>query len=711
MPKNPRIILQGVQDASVPKRTPVPESNPIHLPLLYVQTASGPELAFISPEDDYESILGSETFNARGKLYNHQTALLEMMLKEGNTCLVKRITRPLPVQDGNDIILTNVPAKASMTLLCDMDYQAVVHPFIRNADGSVAVDSLGAARVLTAQTINGGVVLKFHMVATKLFTPQALASGMVTYQNRQMRPLFTFDHNFIGKSGENTGIRLWSANSVSPTPADIDVVNNQQALLYGAQIVTRKNSYSSPTVNTSLLGETYITFGLPEGVYNHKTDKDLKLESLVENWSDDGAITGFMPIWGPLGGVKTYYENIDYILEELQQIEQFAIDQCESYATVIPANATDGVPVVPTQGSTAPAPASKYMIDMLSGVNYNNIPFYGFRVDNSGATFSNTRTYYLLDGHDGDLSNETYETEIVNQIENYYNDTDFPLISSAKYPWSALYDTGFGNDVKRALFKWTSYRKNVHVTAGTYVVGEDPFTVADEVSASNTLRGWAMQHAESSVFGTPAFRGVLFMQSGFLTNSKYKKRVPNNVFELALKRARSLGAGNGIVKEGSSYNTAPGNVLEISKGVTCQYLQPVAEALVWANGLNSAAAFDKKALFYPSIQTVYGVEESVLIGEFYMQVTCDVESMIERTWRYMVNSDITPEKFAEESNRVFNSFVKGKYDNRVVITANTFFTPLDTENGYSWHIEVTVAGSVPKTVATASIIATRRIEA
>lgn len=714
MNQNPRIVLHGVEDASVPKRTPVPETNPIHFPWLFIQAATGPDVAFVSPEDK-TALFGEETFNARGKFFNHQTQLLEMLLEEGNTCLVTRITRP---HVGVGDVITNVPKKANFLVLCQIDTSTVVKPYIRNSDGTIAKDAFGAPRLHTASMANP-MTLKFYVVPASTFTPSELATafsatgGDVTYNSKSTYPLMMFEHSFVGKPGENTGIRLWSANNSSPTPADKDIITHQQAVLYAAQLVTRKDALTSPTISTSLLGETYIEFGMNEGVYNYKTNKDLKLGSLVENWNDDGSVSGLMPIWGPLGKVQSSQANLDTILDLIAAAEVLAITEAEDLATVIVDTVTLGVddlPIPEIAVTGAVPPASKYMYDILSGVNYEGVPFYSFRVSSTTATFGSTRTHYLLDGHDGDLTVATYESAIVNHCDNLYNDPKYPMISSAKYPWSALYDTGFGNDVKQSLFGWMGKRKNIHVTAGTYVVGEAALSAADEVSAGNTLRSYAMGYAESSVYGTPACRAVLFRQSGFLINRKFKGRVPIGVFELAIKRARSLGASNGIVVEGSSYNQAPGNVLELSKDVTCQYLDPSVEALLWANGLNAATAFNRSSLFYPSIQTVFGVQESVLIGEFYMQVICDIETQIEKTWRYMVNSDSPPATFVADSNAVFNAFVKGKYDNRVVVTPNTFFTPLDTERGFTWQMEVEVAGSVPKTVAFASIKATRILE-
>lgn len=714
MSDNPRIILQGVQDKSVPKRVAVPETNPIHLPKIEIMAATGPRLAFVANDTDLNQLYGAETFSSRGKYYNHQTQLLELMLAEGNTCLVQRITAPtITPQEGGPVI-SNQPKKASLTVLCYIDTTEPLRPYIRNIDGSIARNDLGAARRLTSASVTNGKTLKFYVVPTTMFDVALLDDGPVNYDGKSCYPLLTATHSFEGIYGENTGLRFWSANKTSPTPADPDIVAHQGATLYAAQIVTRKNAMSSPTISTSLLGETYIEFGLNEGVYNYKTDQDLKIQSLVENWNDDGAITKVMPHWGPLGEVVTYQANLDTVLDMLHANEQNAMDYCRSLATVLDGTGAvvDGVetPVIPTVDPTALAPSSKYLLDILSGVDYNGVPFYGFTVDTTAATFTPSVTHYLKDGNDGDLSVEAYETEIINRIENFYNDPEYPLVSTAKYPWSAQYDTGFGNDVKDAMLSWITHRKNVHGTWATYVNGEAPLSISAEESAGNALRAKAMTHAESSVFGTPAFRGVIIMQSGFLVGCKLKSRVPTGVYELAVKRARSLGAANGIVKEGSSYNQAPGNVLEFSRNVSCDYMTPTAEARVWAGGLNAATGFDRSALFFPSIQTIYGIQESVLIGEFFMQVICDIETQIEKTWRRMVNSDVPPAQFIQDSNATFNEFVNGKYDNRVIVTPNTYFTPLDTAKGYTWHMEVTVAGSVPKTVETASIVATRILE-
>ena len=242
-----------------------------------------------------------------------------------------------------------------------------------------------------------------------------------------------------------------------------------------------------------------------------------------------------------------------------------------------------------------------------------------------------------------------------------------------------------------------------------HVVGEAPLTVSEEISVGTDLKASAMLYAESALWGTPACRIVLMMQSGLLTSDPYTQRV-STVFDLGIKRAGYLGASSGFMKTGLGYDIAPANQVTVMKKLSNTFLNLNAKNQVWAAGLNSAQSFDRRAYFFPALQTVYGIQQSVLTGEMLMQICCDVTKQSQIVWRLLTgNSNLTEAQFIKRSNELLLSLVDGRYDNRVIIVPNTYFTAADQARGYSWTLDVTVFGNVPKTVATVNVITQRQV--
>ena len=168
-------------------------------------------------------------------------------------------------------------------------------------------------------------------------------------------------------------------------------------------------------------------------------------------------------------------------------------------------------------------------------------------------------------------------------------------------------------------------------------------------------------------------------------------------------------SGVGAMKAGLGYDIAPANQLYSMKHLSTTFLTLNAKNQFWAAGLNSAQSFDRRTYFFAALQTVYGIQQSVLTGEMLMQICCDIEKQSEIVWRLMTgNSSLTEAQFIDQSNKHLLELTNGKYDNRVIIVPNTYFTAADEARGYSWTLDVTVYGNVPKTVATVNVI-TKRI--
>lgn len=811
----PRVVLNGIDDRSVPTIATTPQVFPIHLPLFYLQTQKGPDndVVIVNNYNEAVSIFGEDTFNVKSDYFNHATALALRLLNLNNPIYIRRVIR-------NN--LTDIAKEANGILAVEVDTTTDFLPYVRLSDGTIALDSNNLRITVTKDTgsTDASPLWKYNNIAavqvddaagtvvgapgwiptstidlypfpiTKVLTvtgalPEAASLSLtgvgavkagdgvintadnkvwritttvttdaqlalagsfqewvgfgaanptslpvatqgfiygstdgitlryrwlgyadyqaaieantftvnttgtvqtLTVDTKTYYPLFYFESNFKGVYGNSYGVKLWTANRASISPGDLDVITDQEAMMYNAQLVYKVTPTATASIVRDTIGEAVVSFIPKKNAFNFKTNQLLDIKQLVSNYIDDGVSSGNVPIYGPLGKIVHYTANINHVLDVCYTKEQ-AYNPNSALIT------------------------SKYLLDLFSAADFDSIPFIGFKVASNGAQINQSRSYLLSGGNDGDLTDATFETTVIDEIANNTENPNYPLLDMARFPFSCVYDSGFSMDVKNAILTWPSKRKNVHVAIGTHTVGNAALSIAEEKSVGLSLATTARMYSESDYWNTPATRSVLMAQSGILINDPYQERV-STVFQLAEFRAKCLGSQTGAINSEELYESAPKSVVTSLKKLSSHYLNEAARDKLWTTGLNYAISFDTRSFFFPSLQTVYGIGQSILSSEMIMQICADLELKADRVWRYMVNSySLSDAQFIAKSNKLFNELTNGIYGSIVRVVPNTYFTPMDSVRGYSWVMDITVYGNVPKTVGEVNIIAKRDIPA
>lgn len=665
----PTTVFQGINDKSVVQLVAEQEQLPQHLPLIYIQASEGPEHPVLAMGGDATRIYGQESWDTRLPFYNHASLMASTILGEGNAVLLKRVT-------------SGTVARSSLTLVVTVDSTlGIIQEYDRDGVTNVANVDVNGDPIFTAVDVVDGKSLKFEWVSTATFdqgggvydfSPTG-AGDVITY------PLLTMDATHIGAYGNQIGVRLWQAGPNTSQPGDDSITAENEALLYNIQLVKRPVN-GTPLVTESLFSDRVIEFAFKPNSYDSRTNIDLTIQDVVDRYSDDGLTTGTSPTYGPLGKVTVHQNNLETVLAAL----------------------------LVTENTLAPETTTDWMLNLFTGVDNAGVEHYGFQVDTTGATLSESRTQYLVGGLDGDNDLASFDAAVGVELDSNYENSAYPLLDSAQYPFSTLYDSGFTLPVKKKLLQWIGRRPDVHVTLGTKVIGDDTLTASEEISVGIDLRSTAQLYTESVIHGTGVTRVTLVSQEGTLISSPYKDSV-SLIFDLAQKRARYIGAGTGKMKAGLAYDSYPRNTLLSMKDVSNTYLGKVAKEAVWSAGLNFVQYSDRGTLFNPGYQTVYGIKNSVLTSEIIMQIACDVTRLAGLVWtRLSGNSSLTQAQFIQRSNKIFSEMVAGRYDNRVTVEPNTYFTAADTARGYSWTLDATISGNVMRTVETINVITKRQ---
>lgn len=673
---SPQALLLGVQDLSGAVLTPQAEALPTHLPHVFVYGEEGPLVPQLVVGDDLVSMYGSGTFDYRGKYANHQTVLVNEVNGQANAMMVQRL-KP-----------EDAPAPASITFGLDLLKVANLPVYERNLDGSYKLDAEGKPKA-TGEVTTGyvGMWKTGKLTDGETGKAQKQDGSQVGADGEQSTfyPILELEVSSFGAKGNLKGVRLYAPTTNSSVPVDDDIVVDQTAALYRVQFVQRPDAASSPNVIKNNYDDQYVDFSFKEGAINPRVDTELFIDEVLLQQYRELDNVGFAPKFGPFGRLHTYHDNIAEVLGLLYAEES-------------------------RYGLLPTGEGAEHILNIMTGVNYDGVPYYSYAVkgpSEGGVLLTEATTHYATGGGDGTMDFQSFDKLVRNQVANYGDLDGLDFLDDAVYPQSVIYDTGFTVETKKAMLSVIGKRKDMYVVLSTQDVSGRQNTAAEESSMAVALRTAARLYPESEVYGTPVCRALVIGHSGYLLNSKYKGLLPLTI-EFASKCAKWMGASNGVWKSGQGFDLPPANQVSMFKDVNCTFKSATVRNRDWGNGLVWVQSYDRRSLFFPGIQTVYDDDTSVLNSAVNMIIAVELEKVAQRTWRDLAGiSSLTPEQFIERSNRLIEEKVKARFDGRVRIVADTYYTEFDEKRGYSWSCTINMYANNMKTVGTFTIAARR----
>lgn len=711
----PQSRLLGIKDES--GRSPVYESEavPTHLPHVYLFTERGPTLPQLVSGDSMVKMYGSKSFDYRGKYANHQTVLANTVNAEGNQLMVQRVrpadaTAPATLRLSVDVMQEQIPQYER-----DVDGKYVLDengkkiPTGETVTGHVyrwllervGEEELGQASVTTSGGGDGGEVVRIteqsdlrvtedgstRLIDNELGVGVSKLGTMVNASGGQstIYPILELEVMDFGAYGNNVGMRFSAPTTDSPVPIDDATMMDQLAYLYRIQLVERSDATSTPVVLETLQGEQFLNFAFKDGVINADTDQDLSFnEIFMDAWNQE-ASGGYPQIRGPIGNYHIYESYLESLLEDAQSLEA-------NYG-LVPAD-----------------PEAMHLVNIFTGHDHNGVPYHSIQVRgpaNNGVLLTANSTHYARGGSDGTLSFKSFDTEVRRQLE-YFGELEADLLDTAYWPQSAFYDTGFSMPTKKMFGVPLGRRKDLWVVVSTQDVSLKQNTPSEESSIATALRTALRMYPESEVYGTSTCRAIVMGHSGYLVGSNYKGLLPLTI-EFAQRCARYMGAATGVWQSGLGFDAQPNNQIRMFRGVNAPFKQATVRNRDWDVGLVWAQNYDRRSLFWPAVQTVYDDDSSVLNAAINMMVAVELEKVSDRVWRDLTGiSYLTTGQFIQRSNEMIEERTRKRFDNRVIIEADTFITANDEQRGYSWSCNIHMYAPNMKTVGTFTIVAHRR---
>lgn len=670
----PEIYFTGFDDQSTRQLPIDPEAIPIHCPLFFSFTEKGPEDALMVSGRSLVETYGDQTLNYRSKFATHVTPFIKGCNAKANAFMLKRL-RPEGAKTATlalsiDLLPTQIPV------------------YERDTDGNYRLDVSGA-RIATGDTTPGFIG---KWIVEELTGPAGVRTqrpGSQTDGATQsiIYPVMDIAASSFGSWGSLTGLRLWAPTTRGMDPLDDELAVSQKAYVYRAQVLRRADVRSSGLVSKTLNGDNWVDFSLNPDAINTRLDSELFVDKvLLQAYRDLDDVTTGVPQYGPFQGIYVYHDTVKQISAAVHANESLLSAELSEAGT-------------------------EHLVNLFGATTTSGAPYHSFQLLGAldgAAELSENATHYLLGGDDGNVSVSEYERLVAEQLDNF-GSLDVPFYDMAKYPISAFYDTGFDIEVKRKIPKLMGFRPDIHVALGTYSATHRPLTLGEESSMALALRSALRVYPESTIFGTPACRGVVVAQSGYVIGDNYPSMVPGT-YELMMKRASYAGSGNGFLDPESSYTTHPGNIVQYIKNVQNTSRPLNVRNRDWANGLVWIQNYDTTRQFFPAFQTVYDNDTSVLNSDMNMQIAVELNKVCFRVWRELVGNDkLTTDEFIQKSNELIVEKTLDRFDGRVEIRAETMLTRNDQTRGYSWTTKIHMYGNVMKTVNVATVV-THRME-
>ncbi len=674
----PMVIDLGTQDLSTRQLPLVPVQIPQHLPKFYIYGQKGPTTPQLVVGASRDAVFGTDTFNLRKKWANHATVFANAANAEGNICMLQRL---IPADAG--------PA-ANMLLSLDV-LPTTVDLYARNADGSIQTDAAGSPVVTGSAT---GFKVKWvlsHATTNTTFGTAVAAPGdqvdSATGTQSTRYPIFEFQISSQGDYGNNRGIRLWAPTTLTDKNMPTSMMSTERAYPLYLQVVQRADANSSASVVQTVFGDQKVMSVLKPNALDPISDSPISIgENFINSYQNIND-PRYPTVYGDFGKMALYQQNIDTVLAEFQAAE---------------------IPYSDSNTDFGPSATDMYLFNFVTGMNSNGAPYNTFQLvdDSSSVRLSAYANIWASGGSDGTMSNALFADLVSTEVKRYLDPND-PVQDMAVNVESIFYDSGFPLQTKYDLCSVIANRKDTFLVLSTHDVDGPVLSASEEYSLAIALRTRLQMYPESDYFGSQVMRGMILGRSARVRGSQYTGRLPLG-YEIIVKSARYMGAGNGRWKNGFNFDGAPGSVLSTMYDVSITFVPASVRNRNWDVGLNWVQSYDTVSFFFPALKTVYNDDTSVLNSYFTAMAIAQLNKVAHSAWREFSGvSGLTNGQLVQRVNEFVNERIKDRFDGRFVIIPAAEFTDMDLLRGYSWTLPIEIYAPNMETVMTTYVQAYR----
>lgn len=702
---SPQVIMLGAEDKSTRTITPDEESYPQHLPLFMIFAKRGTTDRTICDATKARVLYGDATFEKNDVYYNHATRFLSTALGVPNTCMIKRL---IPEDAG---------ARANRTIFIDI-LETSVPNYLRDSNGGLIADvNTNDYKVDSKQPTIPGYKIKF--IAESYAVDKALGSivvkegvqsvevidadGNTTVRTSKMYPLFQANAKYQGEDYNNLGFTI---NSLTGDSLDSTLAKKMKSMLYSLSLYTRDDANTSPSVFSSLYGETSVVFCPTERAINPSTEARFDFDYVFKNnwFNEKNSLMAYKPY--DYEGIYFYADNYAEVCKKLVSKEKQYVSLVEQTWEDGESASTFGWYDFSTADLKKIESEEYLMLNLFTGRTSKSVKYYTIAIADENPVLaknqkevnvSENTPIFLMGGSDGTLSNEEFEKGVVAEMKKYI-DSESQYHDLAINVESVLYDSGFSLDTKKQLINFISLRKDTSIALSTHVSTVTKTIPLSERRAIALALGNRLKLApESTYFGTGVCRGIVIGFDGKLRDGT--EDIIPGTYWLLTKAAAMMGKSSGSWDVAGVFDKYPGNLIDNLIDIQPEFIPSGIKPTLWDEGLVWAQPYDRSSFQVPALQTVYDNDTSVLNSYFPMMALCTIEKVGAKVWRQCTGTTtMTDAEFIEYVTIKFQNLLNGIFGDIVKTIPVVEIDPKDSDRGYSWHATVKMYGGVMKTV-------------
>lgn len=683
----PMFVALGTLDSSTRALVREPEALPTHLPKLWIYAKKGPANPVLVGGAERAQVFGADSFDPRKKWANHATIFSNNFTAKANAQMIQRI---IPADAG--------PA-ANLLLSLDI-LQTEVDDYERNLDGSIKVTmpgnvpvSLGKIPGYKCKWVVSHIANQNDMTnfGAATITPGDQVDGA---QTSQRIPVLQFKATSRGEDGNHAAISIWAPTTKSTSPVDKRILERGSFYPFRIAVSRRANSTSSGRAVPNLFGEQYVDFSLQPGATSPINDASMYLgnpDVFLDKWQNVKDVN-YPPLLGDFDSVAIYKDNIKTILNMLYPLE---------------ATYHDAQNVADSDFTAVTGEEYKYNLfgaTTSTGYKYHTVQF----LNPAGSvSLSEVTKLYAMGGSDGTMNDALFADAVSDSVLEYNNPSS-EVLDDALNVESHFYDSGFPLQTKKDLVQAIAIRKDNCVILSCFEAGGPKLTASQENSMAITLRSYAEMFPESEYYNTGVSRVVIMGRDGLIRNSNWDARMPLT-YSVASKSAEYMGAGDGSWRYDKRFDGEEGSIITDMYDINVVYTPTAARNRDWDAGLNWVQRYDRRAIHFPALKTVYADDTSVLTGYLTMCAIVEVQKVMQRAWRHFTGTQrYTNAQLAQRVNTWIADRLRGRFDDRFVFEPETTFSVADLARGYSFTTNVKIYAPNMKTVMTTYVEARRR---
>lgn len=673
----PDMKFTGYQDFPKPGPQGGGVLTPLFCPLTPVRSAWGAtDDAFLIAGDEFESIFGSETWDVRGKFFNHANLFAKMFQQKAIRHFLMRMELPGMKKSGGRLSIEFV------------EYD--VPQYQRGADGKFMLND--GDKIDLGTTVPGYKV-RFRLdKADDAFVKGAGTEGVGTLVGKdgataRILPLIDFEATHFGSRGNRFNINIHQPKTYAAIPVDKKSITEIGNMMYRFSVVeTPINGGTGVPWYTNLSSEV-MDFTFAEGAVNANDAQVSLMETYTKNYILKGRPYNGANKTGPVDGMFIYQANIELVLGLLHAAE--TADGLDSPAFVHDTN--------------------KHSINMFGDTDHEGVPYVSIAL--AGVSELEPETYMpgesavfkLGNGNDGDMSDKAFEDAVANLCDTFGKGVT--LKDMKRYPVHFMFDSGYSTDVKKKMQSLMAKRPDFYVGIGTHTHGQTPMTLLDELAVGSMLASNAALYPESTIYKVASTRGHIVPWAIRLAatdpNAAWTHPTTLN-YDLAGKMAEYWGASDRVWVADKAFDTYPNNVI---KHELLNYIYaelPVREEM-WGNQLIAVEYSDVNEIIYSGLQTINPNESSVLNSIVAVGGTIHATWACIRANTHFVGRNMAASVLIQDSDALITEYTKGIDKAKVQVVPDTQITPEDNDAGYAWTTKAHTRSGGMRTVNTITV--------